>query len=71
MRTNCNIQTGQIWRGSDPRRLFAFRVYDVNVKDAYVYVSTLYPNPSGGLGLRTIKLENFQVTGPKGYHRIS
>ena len=66
MRTNANVQVGQRWQSSDPRRLSAFEVKDITAN--VVLVEPIYP--TGGLQ-RAVLLDSFMRVGPKGYTRIS
>lgn len=65
-RSNCNVQMGQIWASSDPRRLSAFQVADVT--SDVVLVESVYPK---GRAQRALRLEAFLLTNQKGYHRLS
>lgn len=65
MRSNKRPGIGQIWRSSDPRRLMAFRIAAVGI--ASVLVESVYP----GTLDRCVSLSRFQITGPKGYTRMS
>lgn len=67
MRTNRLLHFGQTWRLSDPRRLSAFRILDTHVEDGFVHAVQLYPNRGQ---LRSLAVEKFYETGPKGYTRI-
>ncbi len=66
MRTNDNVQPGQVWRSSDPRRLSAFRVIDVTAD--VVFGEPIYPESRYN---RTLALAAFLLTGSKGYTRLS
>lgn len=66
MRKNANVRPGQTWQSSDPRRLFAFQVTDVT--SDVVSIRSVYPKKAVN---RTVRLETFLLTGPKGYHRLS
>lgn len=66
MRTNANVQVGQTWQSSDPRRLFAFRVTDVT--SDVVTIESIYPKKGQ---TRVVRLDAFLLTGTKGYHRLS
>lgn len=51
MRQNHNVQVGQVWRSSDPRRLRAIRVESVHAEPRdypqEAVVTVLYPRPAG------------------------
>lgn len=65
-RTNANVQVGQTWQSSDPRRLSAFRVIDLT--SDVVLVDPIYPRCRPQRGVR---LDAFLLTGTKGYTRLS
>lgn len=66
MRTNANVQVGQRWESSDPRRLFLIEIADITGDVALL--ETLYPK---GRLQRAVTLDRFQITGSKGYTRVS
>lgn len=77
MRTNLNVQPGQVWQLSDPRRLGAFRVEEVVrvENDAtldFAYITWL---TTRGSAMKTagdsVDLDKFAVLGSKGYTRVS
>lgn len=70
MRTNANVQPGQTWRDSDPRRLRLLRVAAV-INDSEAMVEVMYPTPRPGFGMPSISLMRFVTTGPKGLTRVS
>lgn len=70
MRTNTNVQPGQTWRDSDPRRLRLLRVAAI-VNDSDAIVEVVYPAPRKGFGMPSISLQRFLTTGPKGLTRMS
>lgn len=72
MRTNANVQPGQTWRDSDPRRLRLLRVAAL-INDTEAIVEVLYPpaRPGRSFGLPSIPMDRFVTTGPKGLTRVA
>lgn len=74
MRQNHNVQVGQVWRSSDPRRLRAIRVESVHAEPRdypqEAVVTVLYPRPAGS-ALQTVPFRAFLTTGTKGLVRVS
>lgn len=72
MRTNANVQPGQTWRDSDPRRLRLLRVAAL-IADGDAIVEVLYPpaRPGRAFGLPSIPMDRFLTTGPRGLTRMS
>lgn len=75
MRHNQNVQPGQLWRSSDPRRLRLIEVLEPDIDGRpyglTVTVRVLYPPPSNGRRYQTIPFRAFLTTGTKGLVRVS
>lgn len=73
MRQNQNVQVGQVWRSSDPRRLRAFRVLFADMRSgcARVDVEILYPPLPFPRNIQQVNPAGFLTTGTKGLVRVS
>lgn len=64
-RFNTAVRVGQVWKLSDPRRLSAFKI--VGQTETVTTIKPIYPAGP----YRVVSRDRFQVTGSRGYTRIS